>query len=336
MTRKLIALPLFLILLAAVVAGACGGDDDTLTIYSGRSSSLVEPLLDQFSKDTGIKIRVRYGDSAELAATILEEGGNSPADVFFSQDAGALGALAAEDRFQVLSESLLGLVASEFRSVDGLWVGVSGRARVVTYNTDTISEADLPISVTDFAKPEWKGKVGWAPTNGSFQAFVTGMRVLMGDESTSNWLREMKDNGVRDYPNNTSIVQAVADGEIDVGLVNHYYLYRFLAEQGSDFSARNYFLAGGDVGALVNIAGAGILASSDKTEDAKRFIEYLLSRSAQTYFAEETFEYPLADGVEAFGDLPSLSVLEPPEVDLSQLHDLQGTLELLRSAGVLP
>ena len=264
MKRRFVLLPLLGCLLAAVIASACGGDGDALTIYSGRSSSLVEPLLEQFSKDTGIKIRVRYGDSAELAATILEEGKNSPADVFFSQDAGALGALADENRFRLLSTALLDLVPQEFRSVDGLWIGISGRVRVVTYNTETTALTDLPSSVTDFTKAEWKGRVAWAPTNGSFQAFVTGMRVLMGDEFTRTWLEEMKENGARDYSNNTSIVQAVADGEIDVGLVNHYYLYRFLAEQGPEFKARNYFLTGGDVGALINIAGAGILDSSKK------------------------------------------------------------------------
>ncbi len=336
MKRRFVLLPLLGCLLAAVIASACGGDGDALTIYSGRSSSLVEPLLEQFSKDTGIKIRVRYGDSAELAATILEEGKNSPADVFFSQDAGALGALADENRFRLLSTALLDLVPQEFRSVDGLWIGISGRVRVVTYNTETTALTDLPSSVTDFTKPEWKGRVAWAPTNGSFQAFVTGMRVLMGDEFTRTWLEEMKENGARDYSNNTSIVQAVADGEIDVGLVNHYYLYRFLAEQGPEFKARNYFLTGGDVGALINIAGAGILDSSKKTADAERFIEYLLSKTAQTYFAEETFEYPLTEGTNPFGDLPPLSSLQPPAIDLSQLHDLKGTLELLRDAGVLP
>ncbi len=333
---RLALLPMLVGIVAATIAAACGGDDETLIIYSGRSSSLVEPLLEQFSEDTGIKIKVRYGDSAELAATILEEGNNSPADVFFAQDAGAVGALADEGRLQVLSAGLLELVPVEFRSPDGLWIGVSGRVRVVSYNTERTSADELPASVADFTMPEWEGKIGWAPTNGSFQAFVTGMRVIKGDEFTLNWLKEMKANGVRDYANNTSIVQAVADGEIDARVVNHYYLYRFLAEEGSDFHARNYFLTGGDVGALINIAGAAILDSSEKTEDAERFIEYLLSQTAQRYCAEETFEYRLVDGVDPFGDLPRLSTLQLPAIDLSQLHDLKGTLELLREAGVLP
>ncbi len=336
MKRQLILLPALLALLLAGIATACGGDGDTLTIYSGRSKTLVEPLLKQFSEDTGIDIKVHYGDSAELAATILEEGDNSPADVFFSQDAGALGALAAEGRLQSLSVGLLELVPTEFRSPDGLWIGVSGRVRVLAFNTQTIDPADIPASVSDLTEPRWTGRVGWAPTNGSFQAFVTGMRVLLGDEFTRGWLEGMKANGAREYPNNTSIVQAVADGEVDLGLVNHYYLYRFLAEQGEGFEARNHFLTGGDVGALVNIAGAALREGTDQTENAEHFIEYLLSQTAQTYFAEETFEYPLAQGVQPFGDLPPLSSLQPPAIDLSQLHDLQGTLELLRDTGVLP
>ena len=335
MERRLIFIPILLVLVAVTLAGACGGDD-SLTIYSGRSSSLVEPLLEEFTEETGIDIKVRYGDSAELAATILEEGDNSPADVFFSQDAGALGALAAEGRLQVLGDSLLALVPAEFRSPEGLWVGVSGRVRVVVFSTENTTADQLPASVSGLVLPEWNGRVGWAPTNGSFQAFVTGMRVILGDDFTREWLEAMKENGARDYPNNTSIVQAVADGEIDVGLVNHYYLYRFLAEQGSGFKARNHFLAGGDVGALVNIAGAAVIKETDRAEDAERFISYLLSETAQTFFAEETFEYPLTQEVAAFDDLPALSSLEPPAIDLTQLDDLQGTLDLLRDTGVLP
>ncbi|MGH2377198.1 MAG: iron ABC transporter substrate-binding protein [Candidatus Limnocylindria bacterium] len=324
-----------LALVVAVVSTGCQAGERTLTIYSGRTRSLVHPVLEQFSKDTGIAIRVRYGDTAEIAATILEEGANSPADVFFAQDAGALGALTDAGLLQVLPDEVLGKVPEPFRSPDGRWVGVSGRSRVIAYNTDRVTPADLPASVLEMTDPKWRGRVGWAPTNASFQAFVTALRVDRGEAAARDWLVAMKENA-RVYPNNITIVQAVAAGEVDVGLVNHYYLYPFLEEQGEGFKARNHFLGGGDIGALVNVAGAGILETSKNVADARRFVEYLLGPAAQRFFAEETYEYPVIDGVSTAAELPPISSLQPPDVDLNGLADLEGTLALLRETGVLP
>ena len=336
LARRLIGIGSLAVVIAALTVAACGGDDDALTIYSGRSDGLIGPLLEQFTSDTGIEVKVRYGGSAELAATILEEGGNSPADVFFAQDAGALGALAGKGRLQPLPDSLLERVAPSFRAADRQWVGVSGRARVLIYNTDRINESDLPASVFDFTDAAWRGRVAWAPQNGSFQAFVTALRLSQGESVARDWLEAMRENRTRAYVNNTAIVHAVAAGEIEVGLVNHYYLYPFLEEQGSGFKARNYFFSNGDIGGLINVAGAGILDSAENVTDARRFIEYLLLPAAQRYFADETFEYPLVEGVPISPELPPLSTLRPPSLDLNQLSDLQGTLELLQDAGVLP
>ena len=325
------------LLLAAAAVPACGGGDETLTVYSGRSQSLVEPLLESFSEETGIDIQVNYASSAAIAATILEEGDNTPADVVFLQDTGSLGALSAAGVLRRLPDELVQKVDARFRARSGEWVGTSGRARTVVYNTSTIDPTkDLPDSVLDFTDPSWKGRVGWAPSNGSFQAFVTSLRSQLGEETARLWLEGMKANAAQVYPKNTPIVAAVATGEIDVGLVNHYYLLRFLAEEGPGFGARNHFLGGGDPGALVLVAGAGILDTSDNRKASERFIEYLLSEPAQRYFATETKEYPLAAGVEPEGELPPLSSLDPPDVDLSNLSDLQGTLKLLRDTGVLP
>jgi iron(III) transport system substrate-binding protein len=307
-----------------------------LTIYSGRTQSLVEPLLEQFSEDTGIEIRVRYGDTAELAATILEEGDNSPADIFFAQDAGALGSLVVEDRLSAVPERYLERVPAPFRSPDGLWVGVSARARVVAYNTDALSEAELPDSILDFTDAKWKGRIGWAPTNGSFQAFVTGLRLLEGEDEARDWLEAIKANHPKDYPNNVAAVDAVGNGEVDVAFVNHYYLLRFIDEQGQDFPVRNHYLKGGDAGSLVNVAGIGVLDTADNQSQVERFIDYVLSPAAQQYFADETFEYPLIEGVDASAGLTPLAELEPPDVDLSDLSDLRGTLDLLHETGVLP
>ena len=331
-----VALSLGLLLVGGVLAG-CAQDDEALTIYSGRTKSLVHPLLESFSEDTGIDIRVKYAGSATIASTILEEGDNTPADIVFLQDPGSLGALSGAGVLERLSDDLLEQVDERLRSLKGEWVGTSGRARTVIYNTSAIDPArDLPDSIMDFTDPVWKGRVGWAPPNGSFQAFLTAMRVQLGDDATRRWLEGLKANDVQAYPNNISTVAAAARGEIDVGFVNHYYLARFLEEEGPGFGARNHFLGGGDPGALVLVAGAGVLKASDNVKSAERFIEYLLSESAQMYFAEETKEYPLAAGVEPVGELPPLSALDPPDVDLSNLTDLQGTLSLMRDVGILP
>ena len=326
----------FLTVSAGLLA-SCGGEEETLTVYSGRTRSLVHPLLESFSEETGIEVRVKYASSAAIAATILEEGDNTPADVVFLQDPGSLGALSGAGVLERLSDSLLARVDARFRSRSGEWVGTSGRARTVVYNTAAIDPAtDLPSSIMDFTDPAWKGRLGWAPPNGSFQAFVTAMRVQLGEDATRRWLEGIKANDARSYPNNISTVAAAARGEIDAGFVNHYYLARFREEEGPGFGARNHFLGDGDPGALVLVAGAGILKASNNTAVAERFVEYLLSESAQRYFAAETKEYPLAAGVEPEGDLPSLASLDPPDVDLSNLSDLQGTLSLMRDVGILP
>jgi iron(III) transport system substrate-binding protein len=306
-----------------------------LTVYSGRSQDLVAPILDQFMKGTGIQVRVRYGETAELAATIMEEGSNSPADLYFAQDAGALGALAFAGRLRRLPDSTLQRVEPRFRSANGQWVGVSGRARVVVYNTRRLSMRDLPASIADFTHPKWRGLIGWAPTNGSFQAHVTAMRLRWGDERTKRWLAGIKANGARMYRNNTAIVAAVGSGEIDVGFVNHYYLFQFLAERGASFPARNYYFPGPDVGNLINVAGVGILDSSRQPQLAQRLVEFLVTPEAQQYFAHKTFEYPLVAGIPTNPLLLPLSQIKTPNVDLNHLQALEQTLRLLREAGIL-
>ena len=326
-------------LLLTVIAAACGGDDDgapgSLTLYSGRSETLVGPLIEQFEAATGIDVRVRYGETAALAATLLEEGSRSPADVYFAQDAGALGALEAAGLLAPLPDSTLARVDPRFRSAQGAWVGVSGRARVLVYSTLRLSIDDLPISVSDLTLPVWRGRVGWAPTNGSFQAFVTAMRRIDGDAAAEQWLRAMRANDVREYPNNATQVQAVGDGEIDIGLVNHYYLHRFIAED-PDFPAANHYTDPGAAGALINVAGVALLHTAEDSPAALRFIDYLLGTNAQRYFATETNEYPLAADVEPAQGIPPLAALQPPDLSLSSLADLEGTLDLLRKTGALP
>jgi iron(III) transport system substrate-binding protein len=328
--------------LTALALTGCGGDDGsggqgaTLTVYSGREEEIVAPLFAQFEQATGIGIEVRYGDSAELAATIAEEGDGSPADVFFAQDAGSLGAVAEEDLLKPLPQELLDRVDPRFRDPDGRWVGTSGRVRVIAYNTDTVAEADLPASILGFTDPRWKGKIGFPPTNASFQGFISAMRLTLGDEETRRWLEEIEANEPKLYENNLQVVQAIAAGEIDVGFVNHYYLF-LLKEEQPDAPVENYYLEAGDPGALVNVAGVGVVAGTDNEEAAQRFVEFLLSDEGQRFYAEgaEEAEYPLVAGIEPRAGLPPLDSLQGPDVSLGRLGaELESTLELLSEVGL--
>ncbi|TXS42117.1 iron ABC transporter substrate-binding protein [Streptomyces sp. uw30] len=342
--RRITALVAAGLLLPALAA--CGSDDkdsggkggdSSLVIYSGRNEKLVKPLLDKLEKAVGSKVEVRYGDSAELAAQILEEGDRTKAGLFFSQDAGALGALSREGMLQKLPAATLDKVDEAYRGSDGDWVGLSGRVRVIAYNPDEVAEDKVPDSVFDVVKPEWKGKVGFAPTNASFQAFVTGMRVLKGDDVTRKWLEDLKANGAKTYAHNLATLDAVEAGEVSLGLVNHYYWYERVAEKGEDrVDSRLHFLPGEDPGALINVAGAGILKDSGQSATAQKAVDYLLSKEAQTYFADTTKEYPLAAGVTStVEDLPPFDSLQSPDIDLAKLESLQETLAMLQDVGLV-
>ena len=325
-----------MVLIAGLAAG-CGSNANgagSLVLYSGRSESLVDPIIQEFAELTGIDVRVKYAGTASLAATLLEEGDKSPADVFYAQDPGGLGAV--EGMLVALPAETLANVPAWARSPEGRWVGISGRARVLVYNPERVSESELPASIEGLTDPKWKGRLGWAPTNGSFLTMVTGMRKLWGEERTRAWIDGMVANEASIYQKNTPQVAAAASGEIDVGLVNHYYLYRFLAEEGEAFPARNYHPTAGGPGALVMVSGAGVLASAENGENARRFVDFLLSTVAQQYFSSQTFEYPLVEGVLTNRLLTPLDEINRPDVALADLADLAGTTELLRSAGALP
>jgi iron(III) transport system substrate-binding protein len=329
MIRRL--LPALLVL--GLLATACGEDRDALTIYSGRTENLVGPLLEQFHEETGIPIDVKYGDSAELALLLAEEGERSPADVFLSQSPGATGFLAEQDLLTVIDQGALDLVDARFRHSGGRWLGVSGRQRVLVYNAELVDEAELPDSVFDLTEQPWAGEVAVAPENGSFQDFVTAMRQLEGEETTQAWLDAMAAADAPTYANNNAIVEAVGRGEVPLGLVNHYYNYRFLAED-PDLPSRNHRFDGDDVGALLIPSTISILAASDHRA-VDEFVRFLLSEEAQRYFAAETFEYPLAAGVEPAVDLPPLATLDVPAYDFDELGGgLERTVELIRDSGL--
>jgi iron(III) transport system substrate-binding protein len=345
--RARFALALLCALGLVLVTAGCGSGDESeeqsgaaasggsLTVYSGREEELVKPLFELFEEETGIDVEVRYGDSAELAATIAEEGENSPADAFFAQDPGSLGAVADEGLLAELPEDLLERVDERFRDDENRWVGTSGRVRVLAYNTEALEEAELPESVFELTDPGWRGRVGIAPTNGSFQAFVTAMRLTEGDDRTREWLEGLQENQPKVYESNTPIVEAVAAGEIDVGLVNHYYLY-LVKEEQPDAPVENHFFPGDDPGALVSAAGVGIVEGAENEEEARALVDFLLSEPGQRFYVDEAeeAEYPLIAGVEPKEGLPALDELEGPDIDLADLGpELEETLELLNEVG---
>ena len=354
MIRKL--WPAAVVAAIAVFVVACSDDDDpsptatlsgstsstatatvepasgTITLYSGRSESLVAPLIAQFESDTGIEVEVRYGGSAAMAAQIAEEGNATPADVFWAQDPGPVGFLS--DRFATIPDAVLERVDDGFKSPEGTWVGVSGRVRVVVYNPERVEVSELPDSMQDLTDPVWQGRIGWAPTNGSFQIMVTAMRKLLGDDATGAWLEAVKNNGAQVYGNNNAVLQAVAAGEVDIGIINHYYLHA-ARRSTPDITAENHYLNNDDAGSLIMVSGAGILSTSDNLPAAQAFIDYLLSPSAQQYFAIQTSEYPLIEGIITPPNLTPIDDLVGPKLDLADLNDLEGTLALLREAGLV-
>ena len=305
----------------------------TLTLYSGRSEKLVAPILKTFEKSTGIDVRIKYAKSAALAATLLEEGDRSPADVFYSQDPGALGAV--EPLLEKLPASVLTRVTPWAQNHEALWVGITGRARTVVYNTAKFKESDLPDDMWSFTKSSWNGRIGWAPTNSSFQTMVTAMRVLWGDAKAEEWLRGIQANEPTVYPKNTPLVAAAGAGEIDVGFVNHYYLHRALAEQGDSFPARNYHVRSGGPGALIMVSGAGILKTSRNPETSAKLLSYLLSDETQENFASRTYEYPLVPGVGEHKGVTPVASIKHPSVALADLADIKGSQDLLRKVGAL-
>jgi iron(III) transport system substrate-binding protein len=333
-----------LIAASALIAGACGGgstepgsgdepETTGITLYSGRIAPLIGPAIDDYEERVDRDVEVRFADSATLAATLAEEGGSSPADVFFSQDAGSLGAVDAEGLLAPLPRDILERVPPRFRDANGRWVGVSARARVIAYGPE-VEAGELPDSPLELTEPRWRGHVGWAPTNASLQSYVTALRQIEGTDVAREWLEGMVANDVQAYESNVPVRDAIAAGEIDVGLINHYYVAEAIAEQGDDYPVKVHFPPD-DLGSLVNTTGVAMLASTDRRDEALDFIRFMLGPEAQSYFAESSKEYPLVDGVDPDRSLTPLASIPSPPVDLSDLSDLEGTLELMRETGAL-
>lgn len=302
-----------------------------VVVYSGRGESLVGTLFERMESELGIDVEVRYGDTPELVTLMLTEGAESPADIIFAQDSGHLGALANRDMLAALDADLLSQADARFQDAGGRWVGTSGRARVLVYNTNLPAE-ELPQSLKDLADPKWKGKIGWAPSNGSFQAHVSALRHIWGEDETKAWLQAVAANEPIVYPKNSPQVEAAADGAIQVGWVNHYYLHRKMTE---GYTAANYsFAADGDAGNVLMLAGMAIREGSERTDDAGKVIGWMLSETAQNAFAQENFEYPTRPGVATHDDVPPIDTLKLATVEQAWLADLGPTRAMLQELGL--
>lgn len=327
--------------MALLTVAGCGGSgtstdstaaDTELTIYSGRSEDLIGELITSFETESGIDVDVRYGDSGELAALLLTEGDASPADVFFSQDAGALGAV--EDLLTALPQASLDTVDPKYRANSGKWLGVTGRVRVIVYNPGLVSSP--PSSIDELIDPKWSGKIGFAPSNASWQSFVTALRVLRGEDGAREWLTGFAANKPVAFEKNAAVRDAVNDGSVSLGLVNHYYLLEKIAAEGrAAVTAENRYIGNGDPGGLVNVAGIGILGGAPHKGAAQKFVDFLQSETALGYFRTRTWEYILRTGAQQPEGLPGLDELGAPSIDLSDLSSLDETQELLQSVGLL-
>lgn len=319
----------------AASAPSDSASTQTLTIYAGRDEALIAPLIEQFTEDTGIATEVRYGKTPDMSALLIEEGEKTPAQVFLSQDAGALGALSSAGLLATLPSSITEQVPAEFTSQDDTWVGVTGRARVIAYDAESLNEAQIPDSVLDLTDAKWNGKIAFAPGNASFQAFVTALRVLEGETVAEEWVAGMAANNPILVESNGDALDRVNTGEAELALINHYYWYEREKELGTDGMRAALKFLPGDPGGIVNVSGVAILKNSTDNKNAQAFVEYLVSESAQAYFVASTFEYPLLPGVSAPDGLPSLPSLANANLDLADLESLSETQALLAKYGLL-
>lgn len=336
----------FLVALVAVGCGfdASGGSADGgaeepetegITLYSGRIPAAIGGSIDLYEAEADRDVQVRFADTAELAATLIEEGDSSPADVFFAQEPGAISAIAAAGLLTRLPDDILEEVPPRYRDPEGRWVGITGRARVIAYNSDAVAESDLPDSPFGLTDRRWADRVGWSPVSSSMQEFVTALRIRYGDERTREWLEAMVANGATAYPNNVTIRDAIAVGEIDVGLINHYYVAQAVAAEGPDYPVAVYFPPD-DLGSLMLLTTVGVLKSSDRKPEAFEFVRSLLSPRSQQFLTGSSKEYPLAAGAEPDASLSvPLADIPSPGGDLVDLGELQATIELMRESGVL-
>ncbi|HEU4810587.1 MAG TPA: iron ABC transporter substrate-binding protein [Nocardioides sp.] len=333
--KKSVALVAALVMTAPLLT-ACGGDDGPyITVYNAQHEQLLEEVAPLFEKETGIEVKLRSGSDLELANQLVQEGDASPADVFLTENSPAMSLVDRAGLFAPVDRETLKLIPPQFVPSDKDWIGFIARSTVAIYNTDQISEDELPASIMDFADPEWAGKIAFSPTGADFQAIVSAVLELKGEAATREWLEGIAANGTV-YDGNDVVLESVNSGEVEVGIAYHYYWYRDQQESGanSDTSAVHYF-GNQDPGAFVSASGAGVLASSDKQDDAQKFVNFLAGTEGQQAMADSyALEYPLNPDVSVQEPVKPFNELEPPQIDVASLNS-QAVIELMQDAGLL-
>jgi iron(III) transport system substrate-binding protein len=323
----------------ALLMSACGsssGDSAAITLYNGQHEQTTAMLVAAFEKQTGIKVAVRSDDEATLGNQILQEGSNSPADVFYTENTPVLEELAEKGMLASVAPATLAAIPARYSSSQGDWVGVSARASVLVYNTGQISASQLPSSILELAEPKWKGKVGFAPSETDFQPLITSIIKRDGVAAAESWLNGLKANS-KIYPDNETVVAQVNNGESAVGAINHYYWYRLRAELGAGgmHSALHYYAAG-DPGNLVNVSGAAVLKSSSHQADAQKLLAFLVSQEGQEVIAHShSYEYPLRPGVAPAPGLRPFDQLHPATLSPAELGNGSQALALEQKLGLL-
>ena len=314
---------------------ACGDDGPSLVIYNAQHEQLIDEVAQQFTEDTGIELQLRDGSDLELANQIVAEGDASPADVFLTENSPGLSLVDSKGLLAPLDQGTLDMIPAEYRPTDGDWTGFAARSTVMVYNTDTMTEADMPESLLDLADPEWKDRISFSPTGADFQAIVSAVLATEGEDATREWLAGLKENGTI-YDGNNVVLKSVNSGEVDAGVIYHYYWYRDQEESGADSdNSALHFFGDQDPGAFLSVSGAGVLASSDDSVDAQKFVEYLTSPAGQQIIADSyALEYTLNPEVPLDRDVMPLADLDPPTVDVASLNGPQ-VVDLMEEAGFL-
>ena len=333
--RRIVALVSALAVVAGATACSSSSDNDELLIYNAQHESLTKEWIDAFTKETGIKVTYRQGGDTELGNQLVAEGEASPADVFLTENSPAMAAVEKAGLFADLNADTLNQVPAQYRPATGKWTGVAARSTVFVYNKSKLQPDQLPKSLLDLEQPAWKGRWGGAPAKADFQAIVSALLQLKGEQATAQWLAGMKTNAVI-YNDNIATMKAVNAGEVDGGIIYHYYWFRDQAEtkEGSGNTELHYF-RNQDPGAFVSLSGGGVLKSSKKPEQAQQFLRFITGKAGQEVLEKGTsFEYPVASGVPANPALPPLDSLAAPAIDPSTL-DAQKVTDLMTKAGLL-
>jgi iron(III) transport system substrate-binding protein len=314
---------------------ACSGSDDALTLYNAQHEDLMQAMIDGFTEETGIDVQMRSGSDFELANQIIQEGSSSPADVFVTENSPAMSLVDSKEGFAKVDDNTLAQVPSQFAPSSKNWVGFAARSTVLAYNKNLVTPDRLPLSISDLAKPEWKNKVGFAPAGADFQAIVSAFLVVNGEPAAKDWLSGMKDNA-KAYRGNIPVMQAVNAGEIEVGVIYHYYWYKDRAEAGTNSqNTELHYFDNKDAGAFLSVSGAGVVKASKKSADAQRFVNFINGPKGQEILAgSKALEYPVGNNAPASPSLKPLNELDPPLIDISTLNGPKVT-ELMRNASLL-